>query len=263
MNENEQKKKIGALVKEAGDLVEVVRRHLLSSGIGRSAKGQSLVDVEELKAYGAQGLVEAAQRFDVEQGADFRRFAYFRVRGAMIDGLRKMGNWSRRGYERVSMLRALDSALSEEQSLPQSSRPGGSPASKAKEAALPLSDEQRVARERKADMAAEKLRQHMSNMVTAMLLGVFATPVREGDEIVGLSSEPAADDLVYEAELRKHLHQALKSLGEPERSVIERHYLQGESLLEIGRSFGHTKSWASRQHTSALRRLQFRLRESS
>ncbi len=262
MDQNISDKKIAELVAQAGDLVDKVLRHLLSSGVGRSVRGQTLIDVDELKAYGAQGLVEAALRFDPSQGSDFRRYAYFRVRGAMVDGLRKMGNWSRRGYERVSMLRAMDSALDEESHLftGQGTR-SRQHSSRDCDDSAETANEERERLEREAEQAHEKLREHMSHMVTAMLLGVFASPAREGDEVVGLSSTPDAEELVYERQLRHRLLSAIEALDEPERSVIERHYLKGESLLEIGAFYGHSKSWASRQHTNALKRLQFRMRE--
>ena len=92
---------IERLCAESGDLVERVMSHLKQAGIH--------ADWEELRAFGRQGLVEAAVRFDPEQGDDFRRYAYFRVKGAMLDGMRKMSTWSRRGYERIVLLRASNS----------------------------------------------------------------------------------------------------------------------------------------------------------
>src|SRR5256885_17062497 len=48
------------------------------------------IDFEDLVGYGSKGLVEAAERFDPRQGAPFTTFAYYRIRGAMLDGLRTM-----------------------------------------------------------------------------------------------------------------------------------------------------------------------------
>src|SRR4051812_12347115 len=58
------------------------------------------IEFEDLVGYGSKGLVEAAERFDARQGTSFTTFAYYRVRGAMLDGLRTMGWYSRSDYAR-------------------------------------------------------------------------------------------------------------------------------------------------------------------
>ncbi len=49
------------------------------------------IELEELMAYGQVGLLEAAERFDPKVGANFLTFAHYRIKGAIFDGLRKMG----------------------------------------------------------------------------------------------------------------------------------------------------------------------------
>jgi RNA polymerase sigma factor for flagellar operon FliA len=60
-------------------------------------RAMSRVDLEDLVAYGQIGLLEAISRFDGAQGKKFVTFAWHRVRGAMLDGLDKMG-WFDRGF---------------------------------------------------------------------------------------------------------------------------------------------------------------------
>src|SRR6185436_14020281 len=55
---------------------------------------------DDLVGYGHKGLIEAADRFDSKQGVTFTTFAYYRIRGAMLDGLRSMGWYSRSDYAR-------------------------------------------------------------------------------------------------------------------------------------------------------------------
>src|SRR6185436_11792944 len=55
---------------------------------------------DDLVGYGHKGLIEAADRFDSKQGVTFTTFAYYRIRGAMLDGLRTMGWYSRSDYAR-------------------------------------------------------------------------------------------------------------------------------------------------------------------
>jgi RNA polymerase sigma factor for flagellar operon FliA len=54
------------------------------------------IEYDDLVAYGTQGLLEASERYDGRHGASFTTFAYYRVRGAIYDGLRGMG-WLPRG----------------------------------------------------------------------------------------------------------------------------------------------------------------------
>src|SRR5437773_10688967 len=59
------------------------------------------IEFDDLVAYGTQGLLEAADRFDGRHGASFTTFAYYRVRGAIFDGLRRMGWLPRAEYART------------------------------------------------------------------------------------------------------------------------------------------------------------------
>src|SRR5687767_6547340 len=56
------------------------------------------VDLEDLVSYGQLGLAEAARDYDPSRGSQFTTFAYYRVRGAILDGLSKMGWFNRSDY---------------------------------------------------------------------------------------------------------------------------------------------------------------------
>src|SRR5690349_15607763 len=59
------------------------------------------IDFEDLVEYGMIGLLEAADRYDPKFGANFMTFAYYRIRGAIYDGLRGMGWMSRSEYAKA------------------------------------------------------------------------------------------------------------------------------------------------------------------
>src|SRR4029078_7285804 len=126
------------------------------------AVGSAGGDAAELEAWGREGLLDAARRFEPDRGVSFRTFAYYRVRGAMLDGLRKMGNWSRRGHERVALLQAAQSTSE------------GAYEDAAARGALT------------AERAEEMMREHMAAMATAMAVGLFAARAHEGEEIVAV-----------------------------------------------------------------------------
>lgn len=58
-------------------------------------------ELDDLVAFGFGGLLEAQHRFDPARGVRFQTFAYHRVRGAMLDGVRKMAYLPRRAHERL------------------------------------------------------------------------------------------------------------------------------------------------------------------
>src|SRR4051812_15422078 len=58
------------------------------------------IDFDDLVGYGNKGLIEAAERFDGREGVTFTTYAYYRIRGAMLDGMRTMGWYSRADYAR-------------------------------------------------------------------------------------------------------------------------------------------------------------------
>lgn len=72
------------------------------------------VDLRDLKSDGMTGLIEAADRFDPARGSSFGGFAYRRVHGAMVDGLRRMGRLSRRAHDRCKRTAAMLAALEQE-----------------------------------------------------------------------------------------------------------------------------------------------------
>jgi RNA polymerase sigma factor for flagellar operon FliA len=215
------------------DLVDVIARQLARE-LGRSA------ELDDLRAMGQQGLLEAARRFDESRGVTFRRFANYRVRGAMLDGVRKGAPLPRRAHARI---RALEAALLVSEAAAEDAVPGALPA---------ISD---------AKASDEKLTEHLADMATAMAIGLLATPaVGDEGEIAAVDTTMSPEDAVAEAELRELVVKALDDLPEDERTLVRRHYLEGERFDQVAASLGLSKSWGSRLHTRAIARLTKRLR---
>jgi RNA polymerase sigma factor for flagellar operon FliA len=214
------------------DLVDLIARQLARE-LGRSA------ELDDLRAMGHQGLLEAARRFDEGRGVTFRRFANYRVRGAMLDGVRKSAPLPRRAHARI---RALEAALLVAETASEDSA-----------AASGASTDPRA--------SEQKLTEHLADMATAMAVGLLATPA------IGDEGEPSAvdgrlspEEAVAEAELRQIVIAALEELPEDERQLVRRHYLEGERFDHVAASLGLSKSWGSRLHTRAVARLTKKLR---
>jgi RNA polymerase sigma factor for flagellar operon FliA len=214
------------------DLVDLIARQVARE-IGRA------VELDDLRSLGHLGLLEAARRFDESRGVTFRRFANYRVRGAMLDGVRKSAPLPRRAHARI---RALEAALL----VAEAASENGAPA------AMPTPD---------AEAAERKLTEHLSDMATAMAMGLLAKPaVGEEGEPSAVDTGQSPEQAVGEAELRRLVVEAIDELPEDERALVRRHYLEGERFDHVAASLGLSKSWGSRLHTRAVARLTKRLR---
>ncbi|MBL8149284.1 MAG: sigma-70 family RNA polymerase sigma factor, partial [Blastocatellia bacterium] len=59
------------------------------------------IDINDLIGYGRIGLIEAVERYDRTRGVSFKTFAYYRIKGAIYDGLRQIGWFSRSEFARI------------------------------------------------------------------------------------------------------------------------------------------------------------------
>ncbi|HVJ16097.1 MAG TPA: sigma-70 family RNA polymerase sigma factor [Polyangiaceae bacterium] len=214
------------------DLVEsIVRQVARAIGAG--------VELDELRSFGHEGLLDAARRFDAERGVPFRGYASFRVRGAIIDGVRSLARLPRRTHQRLNGLaaasRTSEGALEDTLAAPP---PGATPAD--------------------AELA---LRQHLAAMATAAAVGLIA-PTAQGEDgdVTALETGDDPESAVARAELVVLLRGAIDELPEQEAQLVRRHYLAGERFDQVAADLGLSKSWASRLHTRAIQRLTKRLR---
>ncbi|RYZ06919.1 MAG: sigma-70 family RNA polymerase sigma factor [Myxococcales bacterium] len=214
------------------ELVEVVGRQ-----VARSIGGA--VELDDLRSFGREGLLDAARRFDSERGVPFRAYANFRVRGAMIDGVRAMSQLPRRAHERLNGLSAALRASEGAADDTFTASAGGARA--------------------QADQA---LGEHLAGMATALAMGLIApTGVGEAGEQVQVTTADSPEDAVLRAQLLHSVKEAIEELPEDEANLVRRHYLEGERFDQVARSLGLSKSWASRLHTRAMQKLAKRFRE--
>jgi RNA polymerase sigma factor for flagellar operon FliA len=223
-----------ARFESALDLVEAIARRIARE-IGASA------ELEDLLSYGREGLLDAARRFDPSRGVPFRGYATFRVRGAIIDGVRKSSRLPRRTHERLNGLAAASQTsegVYEDVLAPPA--PGATPAD-----------------------AENALSEHLAAMATAVAVGLLATTgFSDEGERVPVSTEEGPDDALGRAELLVLVRRAIAELPPEEEALVRRHYLEGERFDQVASELGLSKSWASRLHTRAIKRLTQKLRDS-
>jgi RNA polymerase sigma factor FliA len=195
------------------------------------------IDIGDLVQDGVLGLIDAAHRFDEDRGIKFETFAERRVRGAMIDALRRDA-WPRGVRRQRRELDAAREALRREL---------GHEPSLADLAAKVGSDEKRLSR-------------------TIVRINTIesTSPLATGEHVDESSlppalvpSEPDSPDRAYEkSETRERVRAAIAALPVRERKVIGLYYYGEVTMKEIGAEIGVNESRVSQLHARAIRRLR-------
>jgi RNA polymerase sigma factor FliA len=196
------------------------------------------IGFDDLVAMGRLGLAEAASRFDPSKGASFRTFAWYRVQGAILDGLRKETALPRAVWARIVALRATAGYLEAQAERAQA----------AKDAAA-------------AATTADKLREVKAALGAIRTMYTISIHQLEPDSL--RTNETGADDVLIRERLKEKLSEALTTLPERERELIHKHYVEGKTLLDAGVEMGLSKSWASRLHARAVDQLRARLADTT
>jgi RNA polymerase sigma factor for flagellar operon FliA len=222
---------------EAAERARLVEAHL---DLARKAASmlyprvKDHVEYDELVAYANSGLAEAAQRFDPTRGASFSTFAWYRVQGAIIDGLRRASNLPRRVWQQLVALRAASDYLEN-----RAERDAGAA--------------QRGTAPPEGADALAAMKSALSAIRTMYVTSLEA--MREGG-FDAADGAPSAGDRLDTGRLSEKLRKALESLPERERALVTKHYWEGKNLLQAGEELGISKSWASRLHAQAVEKLR-------
>jgi RNA polymerase sigma factor for flagellar operon FliA len=223
-----------ARFESALDLVEtMVRRLARELGPG--------IDLDELRSFGREGLLDASRKFDPERGVPFRGYASFRVRGAIIDGVRSSARLPRRAHERLAGIQA--GARTSEGLLEDAFSP--------------------VATGATTEDADRALAEHLAAMATAVAVGLLSTTVYgDSNERIPLATDASPEEALARAEALELVRRTIAELPHEEAELVRRHYLEGERFDDVAKELGLSKSWASRLHTRAIKRLTDKLRGS-
>jgi RNA polymerase sigma factor FliA len=200
------------------------------------------IDIGDLVQDGVIGLIDAANRFDESRNIKFETFAERRVRGAMIDALRKDA-WPRGVRRQRRELDAAREALRREL---------GHEPSMAELAARVGSDEKRLSR----TIVRINTIEATSPLATGEHFDESSLPTAL------VPSEPESPHRAYERrETRQRVRGAIQSLPWRERKVVGLYYYGEVTMKEIGVAIGVNESRVSQLHARAIRRLRESLGE--
>ena len=218
------------LVEEQAPLVKKIALHLM-------ARLPASVQLEDLMQAGMIGLLEAAQRYSSGKGATFETYAGIRIRGAMVDEIRK-GDWVPRSVHRNAR----------------------------KIAAAIKVVEDRTGREAQDVEVAEELGMELAeyhgSLSDANSGRLFSLDELNESGELPLQEAEASDnplDGLASTAFRRNLAEAIDGLPEREKLVLSLYYQEELNLKEIGAVLGVSESRVSQIHSQAALRLRGRL----
>jgi RNA polymerase sigma factor for flagellar operon FliA len=201
------------------------------------------VDIEDLVSAGVVGLMDAFSKFDPDKKVQFRSYAQFRIRGAILDSLRTL-DWSPRELRRKG--RAVEEAI---RVLTQ--RMGRAPG--------------------EVEIAAEMLLsleeyQQLLGELKGLEIGTLHMERNEDsgeEELAYIPGRPEDDPLFHclRGELEDRLTEAISNLPDRERLVMTLYYYEEMTMREIGLALGVVESRVSQVHASAVVHLRAALKD--
>jgi len=198
------------------------------------------ISKEELISTGTLGLIDALNNFDADKGIKFQTFATYRIKGAIIDELRKL-DWIPRSVRKD--VQRVEEAITSFQS-----RTGREP------------EDMEIAKEMGIDI--DTYYKILSRAQGGRLLSLDEF---NGDESIPLllkitSSTPSPFDEVRLRELKDIIAKALATLSEKEQMVMSLYYYDELTLKEIAEVLGLTESRISQIHSKVIIRLRAKLK---
>lgn len=200
------------------------------------------VEYEDLVSYGIFGLIDAIDKFDCLKDVKFETYASLRIRGAILDQIRKM-DWIPRTIRQKQ--KRIDAAVKEIET-----QYGRSATDEEIAKSLGITDEEYL------DWQSQM---KITNVVS---LNEFLEQGSEVSNEAGSTRSEAFDspeEILERDELKKMLAQALELLTEKERKVIVLYYYEDLTLKEISNILEVSESRISQLHTRALQKMRGRL----
>ncbi|KFD41134.1 hypothetical protein HX99_05040 [Peptococcaceae bacterium SCADC1_2_3] len=200
------------------------------------------ISKEDLESCGVMGLLEALKKFNPEKGVNFTSFAKLRIKGAMIDEIRRLSWVPRRLWSQINKVEQAK-----------------------KELALNEEDvnDQRIAA--KTGLSLDDLKKINGYVRQANLTYLDQEYFLESKSLFDLDSvEPVEPlEIILKEEKHQVLVQAISSLEERDKLILALYYQEGLTLKEIGLVLNITESRVCQLHTRAIKALCVKLKEIS
>ncbi len=199
------------------------------------------ISQDDLTSAGLMGLLDAIDKFDVEKGVEFKSYAEFRIKGAMIDELRSM-DWVPRSVRKNSkMLAEAYSKVENREMRPAQDEEVAKELGMDMEAFFRLLDEARgISIFNEYDMQINNSNGDKSSEENTYEIGFDQSPLQS----------------LKKSELVNVIAGAIDKLPKNERTAVSLYYYEELTMKEIGEVMGYTESRVSQLHTKAVLRLK-------
>lgn len=198
------------------------------------------VEYDDLVGYGVFGLIDAIDKFDYGKNVKFETYASLRIRGAILDQIRKM-DWIPRSLRQKQ--KKIDAAMSKIEL----------------EKGRTATDEE-IARELEITVDELNNWQGQTKLSNLISLDEYTEEGSEAKmEAVGNARFECPEEVVEKEELKKMIVEALDLLTEKERSVVVLYYYEEMTLKEISLVLEVSESRVSQLHTKALNKMKSKL----
>lgn len=204
-------------IEEYKEYIQMLLNHVLRDVL-KNVRLQDTISTEDLLHEGVTGLIEARRRYDPDRGVKFTTFASYRVKGAIIDALRKMQPYDR--YTYLKMRQARESNRVEDARL-------------------------------ESVNALEPSR--LNELLGRIAPELIAAELCAADE---LRSVYCPEGIYLEDEAKREVSRLVAELPSRERILVRDVYFRERSLSETAASLGLSASWASRLLQRALDRMR-------
>jgi len=216
------------LVEQHATLVKRIAYHLIS-------RLPSCVQVDDLIQAGMIGLLEAARNYDATQGASFETYAGIRIRGSMLDEIRK-GDWTPRSLHRK--VREISQTMREIET----------------EHGRDARDSEVAER---LDMSLDEYHQVLQDASSHQIVSFEDIPSKDANVVDGLSAKITGPlENLQEDNIKETLATAIAGLPERERIVMSLYYDEELNLREVGEVLGVSESRVCQIHSQALIRVK-------
>jgi RNA polymerase sigma factor for flagellar operon FliA len=215
---------------------ELILRHQPLVSIIAEREAQRLprsVDVDDLKQEGFSGLNDAIQRFDPSRGFKFKTFASRRIRGAMLDSLRKLDWQPRNERQRSNQVETARAELRE--------KLGRDP-----------TDQEIARRLRLKDRDVQRLQPRQMHSVSDRRQSAH----EDSDHTLDSLAESREENPIDHAHRKDLMEELGRVLSEKERTILAMYYMDGLTFRQIGQHLSITESRVCQIHTNVKRRLK-------
>ncbi len=200
----------------------------------------SIIEYEDLIGYGIFGLIDAIEKFDYTKGYKFETYASLRIRGEIIDNIRKI-DWIPRSLRQKN--KQIEEAI-EKFELQNGREPTQEELSKL------------------LDISVEQVKAYLKNYSLYNLIsldGYLEQAHEKATNSLTVSEKNLPDTALDEKEQKKMLSEAINSLTDKQKKVITLYYYEELTLKEISKILGVSESRVSQIHSNCMNILRKKL----